>query len=144
MTAMTSGLFEMTKLLKDAILFFMDLTFIRHTLRFSVNGPGLRLISPERIRTRDVQGFIFLKEAVILRQWPWYAMKAMLQLFSVGWKKASILKSVGCVVLAVEFSQARAASRVMTKHRNCKCMVNKKEKVFRNLSIKAQKDYKKA
>ena len=51
---------------KETNLFLMDLMLRRQPLRDLEAGPGLRLISPKRARSNDVQGLTFLKLCVTL------------------------------------------------------------------------------
>ena len=61
------------KFQKEADLFLIDLMLRRQPLRDLEAEPGLRLISPERTRSNDVQGLTFRKLCVTLPQWPWKA-----------------------------------------------------------------------
>ena len=60
-TPMMSRSFNETKSLKADILFHSDLAFSRQALIFLIDGPWIKLMSPERIKMMDNQGLSFLK-----------------------------------------------------------------------------------
>ena len=66
LTAIRSALLSLTNSRKEADLFLIDLMLIRQPIRDLEAGPGLRLISPERARSNDVQGLTLRKLCVTL------------------------------------------------------------------------------
>ena len=60
MTGIISDLLLLMKSAKATDLFLMDLMFIRLPVKRLVLGPGLILISPERINKRDTHGLTCL------------------------------------------------------------------------------------
>ena len=63
-TPMMSRSFDKTKSLKTNVLLRNDRAFSRQALIFLTDGPGFKLMSPERIRMMDQQGLTFLKQCV--------------------------------------------------------------------------------
>ena len=55
-TPIMSRLFDETNSLKDDVLLRKDRAFSRQALIFLTDGPGFKLMSPERIRMMDHQG----------------------------------------------------------------------------------------
>ena len=64
MTPMMSRSFDETNLLKADVLLRNDRAFSKQALIFRTDGPGFKLMSPERIRMMDHQGLTFLKQCV--------------------------------------------------------------------------------
>ena len=67
-TAIRSPLLSLMNSRKESVLFLIDLMLRRQPLRDLEAVPGLRLISPERARSNDVQGLTFRKLCITLRQ----------------------------------------------------------------------------
>ena len=63
-TPMMSRSFDETNSLKADVLLRNDQAFSKQALIFWTDGPGFKLMSPERIRMMDHQGLIFLKQCV--------------------------------------------------------------------------------
>ena len=65
-TPMMLRSFDEIKLLKADILFHNEQALSRQALIFQTNGPGFKLMSPERIKMLDHQGLTFLKQCIIV------------------------------------------------------------------------------
>ena len=63
-TPIMSRSFDETKSLKADVLLGNDRAFSRQALIFLADGPGFKLMSPERIRMMDHQGLTFLKQCI--------------------------------------------------------------------------------
>ena len=63
-TQTMSRSFEETKSPKADVLLCNDWAFSRQALKFLTDGPGFKLMSPERIKMMDHQGLTFLKQCV--------------------------------------------------------------------------------
>ena len=63
-----SVLCSLTNLTNATDLFLIDLIFMRQPEIYFEPGPGLRLMSPERSRGKDVHGLRFLNVCVTLLQ----------------------------------------------------------------------------
>ena len=59
-TPMMSRLFDETKSLKANVLLRNDRAFSKQALIFLTDGPGFKLMSPERTRMMDHQGLTYL------------------------------------------------------------------------------------
>ena len=114
------------KSLYKKIMFLCERACDIQALMFLTDGPGFKLMSPERIKMMDHHGLIFLKQCVTWRQWACGAMEAVLQPSRadsrLGW-----ITFGGDNLFSLVGAVGRAIQRMAKKIHKVQCMTMKIE-----------------